>query len=61
MGLVNETMEVVTISICISNSIIHYTVHEDNTGTLEIAKEYNIRLRTKHINIILELQSIRSR
>ena len=49
--LVKETMTLVTMSINISNSKIHCTVHEDNTGTLEIAKEYRIRPRTKHINV----------
>ena len=35
----------------INDSKLHCTVHEDNTGTLELAKEYRIRPRTKHINV----------
>ena len=50
-AIVKETMTLVTMMINISNSKIHCTVHEDNTGTLEIAKEYRIRPRTKHINV----------
>ena len=30
---------------------MHITVHEDNQGTIAIAKEYRIRPRTKHINV----------
>ena len=38
-------------TLSLNNSKIHCTIHEDNQGTIEIAKEYRIRPRTKHINV----------
>ena len=49
--LIKETGEITKMTIHLGNSKIYCRVYEDNKGTLELAKEYRIRPRTKHINV----------
>ena len=49
--LIKETGEITKMKIHLGNLKIYCRVYEDNKGTLELAKEYHIRPRTKHINV----------
>ena len=49
--LIKDAKTISNIDITLNNSMFHCTMHEDNTGTIEIAKEYRVRPRTKHINV----------
>ena len=51
LRLIKDTMKKSNLKIKLNDSKLHCTVHEDNTGTIELAKEYRIRPRTKHINV----------
>lgn len=50
-NLINDANKLGNLDITLNNSHMHITVHEDNQGTIAIAKEYRIRPRTKHINV----------
>lgn len=49
--LIQDANKLGNLDIKLNNSHIHITIHEDNQGTIAIAKEYRIRPRTKHINV----------
>ena len=51
LRLIKDTMEKSSLKIKLNDSQLHCTVHEDNTGTIELAKEYRIHPRTKYINV----------
>ena len=46
-----EAVEKAKIVINLADGKIHCTVFEDNMGTIELAKEFRLRPRTKHINV----------
>ena len=51
LRLIKDAKAKSNLQIKLNESKLHCTVHEDNTGTVELAKEYRIRPRTKHINV----------
>ena len=51
LRIIKEAKELSTLKLMINNSQIKCTIHEDNMSTIELAKEYRIRPRTKHINV----------
>ena len=48
--LLREAFSTSSLNFDIANSKIHCGIFEDNTGTLELVKEFRIRPRTKHMN-----------
>ena len=51
LRLITEAKEMVDLDIDLGGGKIHCTVFEDNMGTIELAKEFRLRPRTKHINV----------
>ena len=49
--LIKETGEITKMTIHLGNSKIYCRAYEDNKGTLDLANEYRIHPRTKHINV----------
>ena len=51
LRLIDEAKKQANIDINLSDSKIHCKVFEDNQGAIEVAKEFRLRPRTRHINV----------
>ena len=49
--LIMEASQLSNLDLPIDQGKIHCSVFEDNMGTIELAKEFRLRPRTKHINV----------